>query len=128
MTNGASASGSRVATRSMLKSPITTEGTSPMKKSLFAIHPGDFLAEILAELGVSQAEFARGIGVSPMRVSHVVRGSRPVTADLALLFGKALAQSPEYWLNLQAAYDLATARKSTVGRRLKDVATLARVA
>ena len=73
------------------------------------IHPGEFLAEILAELGVSQAEFARAIGVSTMRVSHVIRGSRPVTAELALLFGKALGQSPEYWLNLQSAYDLRVA-------------------
>ena len=67
---------------------------------LAAIHPGEFLAEILAEFGVSQAAFARAIGVSPMRVSHVIGGSRPVTAELALLFGKALDQSPEYWLNL----------------------------
>jgi addiction module HigA family antidote len=95
-----------------------------MKKNLLVIHPGEFLAEILVELGVSQAEFARAIHVSPMRVSHVIAGSRPVTAELALLFGKALGQSPEYWLNLQAAYDLAAAR-STVGRRLKDVRRLA---
>ena len=63
-------------------------------------NPGEFLAEILGELGVSQAEFARTIGESSMRVSHVIRGTRPVTAELALLFGKALGQSPEYWLNL----------------------------
>ena len=50
--------------------------------------------------------FARAIGVSPMRISHVVNGARPVTAELALLFGRALGQSPEYWLNLQTAYDL----------------------
>src|SRR5437868_1845627 len=99
-----------------------------MKKDLLAIHPGDFLAEILAELQLSQAEFARAIGVSPMRVSHIVGGSRPVNAELALLFGKAFSQSPQYWLNLQAAYDLATARKSAVGRRLKRVRTLAQVA
>lgn len=97
------------------------------KSGLAAIHPGDFLAEILTEFDVSQAEFARAIGVSAMRVSHVMKGSRPVTAELALLFGKALGQSPEYWLNLQAAYDLATAR-STVSRRLKNVQTLAQVA
>ena len=70
------------------------------------IHPGEFLAEILGELGLSQAAFARAIGVSAMRVSHVVKGTRPVTAELALLIGKALGQSPEYWLNLQSAYDL----------------------
>ena len=91
---------------------------------LMAIHPGEFLAEILAELGISQAAFARAIGVSAMRVSHVVKGARPVTAELALRFGKALGQSPEYWLNLQAAYDLARARKAA-GRSLKNVAAVA---
>ena len=65
------------------------------------IHPGEFLSEILGEIDISQAEFARNIGESSMRVSHVIRGTRPVTAELALLFGKALDQSPEYSLNLQ---------------------------
>ena len=94
------------------------------KSGLPLIHPGEFLAEILGELGISQAAFARAIGVSPMRVSHVVKGTRPVTAELALLFGKSLDQSPEYWLNLQSAYDLETARKAS-GRRLKRVQAIA---
>jgi antitoxin HigA-1 len=92
-----------------------------------AIHPGEFLAEILSEIGVSQAAFGRAAGVSAMRVSHVIAGTRPVTAELALRFGKVLGQSPEYWLNLQAAYDLATAR-GAVGRELKDVRRLPQVA
>lgn len=71
-----------------------------------AIHPGAFLAETLEELGVSQAAFARVLGVSPMRISHVIKGTRSVTAELALLFGRALDQSPQYWFNLQADYDL----------------------
>ena len=45
-----------------------------------------------------------------MRISHVVKGTRPVTAELALRFGKALGQTPEDWINLQAAHDLAAAR------------------
>lgn len=88
-----------------------------------AIHPGEFLAEVLEELGVSQAQFARAIGVSPMRVSHVVNGARPVTAELALLFGRAFGQSPQYWLNLQAAYDLKTT-ETAIGERLRAVAEL----
>jgi addiction module HigA family antidote len=69
-----------------------------VKNGLPAIHPGEFLTEILGEMGISQAEFARAIGVSPMRISHIVKGDRPVTAELALLFGRAfntaiLAQS-----------------------------------
>ncbi len=73
------------------------------------IHPGEFLQEILQELEISQSEFARQIGVSPMRISHIVNGTRPVTAELALLFGRAFDQAPEYWLNLQTAYDLKVA-------------------
>jgi addiction module HigA family antidote len=94
------------------------------KDGLPAIHPGDFLRETLEELGVSQAEFARNVGISPMRVSHVVRGTRPVTAELALLFGKAFGQTPQYWLNLQASYDLKTAEKA-IGQRLAAVHRLA---
>jgi addiction module HigA family antidote len=75
----------------------------------FVFHPGEFLGEILAERGLSQAEFARAIGVSPMRVSHVINKARPVTADLALRLAKAFNQTPQYWLNLQTAYDLARA-------------------
>jgi addiction module HigA family antidote len=90
------------------------------KKGLPAIHPGEFLAETLQELGFSQAAFARTIGVSPMRISHVIKGARPVTAELALLFGRALNQSPQYWLNLQADYDLKTAEAS-IGPRLRAI-------
>ena len=51
------------------------------KNGLPAIHPGVFLGEILEEMSISQAEFARAIGVSPMRISHVLKGARPVTVS-----------------------------------------------
>ena len=85
-----------------------------------AIHPGEFLTETLEELSLSQAAFARVIGVSPMRISHVIKGARPVTAELALLFGRAFDQSPQYWLNLQDDYDLKTAEAS-IGSRLRAI-------
>lgn len=90
------------------------------------IHPGEFLAETLNELGISQAQFARATGVSPMRVSQVVNGTRPVTAELALLFGRALGQSPQYWLNLQATYDLKEA-ETAIGEQLANVTELSPV-
>ena len=90
------------------------------KKGLPAVHPGEFLAETLEELRLSQAAFARATGVSPMRISHVIKGVRPVTAELALLFGRALNQSPQYWLNLQADYDLRIA-EADIGPRLRAV-------
>ena len=94
------------------------------KNGLPAIHPGEYLSETLSELNISQAEFSRAIGVSAMRVSHVIKGTRPVTAELALLFGRAFDQSPQYWLNLQATYDLKMAETS-LGKLLADVHSLA---
>ena len=75
-----------------------------------AIHPGEFLRETLDELGLTQAAFANALDISPMRVSHLLKGDRPVTAELALRLGRALGQSPQYWLNLQTSYDLKVAQ------------------
>ena len=88
------------------------------------IHPGEFLRETLDELGLTQAAFAQALGVSPMRISHVLSGSRPVTAELALRLGRALGQSPQYWLNLQTAFDLKTAN-TALGDALKAVREVA---
>ena len=90
------------------------------KNNLPPVHPGEFLKEILDELDISQAEFARAIGLSAMRISHVVKGKTPVSAEMALLFGKAFGQTPQYWINLQAAYDLKIAEK-VVSRRLAEI-------
>ena len=94
-----------------------------MQNSQAPIHPGAFLAETLDELGISQARFARAIGISPMRVSHIVKHTRPVTAELALRFGRALGQSPQYWLTLQSSYDLRTAEEA-LGEQLAAVEPL----
>lgn len=94
-----------------------------IQQGLPAIHPGEFLAETLQELGMSQARFARAIGVSPMRISHVVNGTRPVSAELALRIGRALGQSPQYWLNLQTMYDLKVA-EAALGEKLANVTDL----
>jgi addiction module HigA family antidote len=75
-----------------------------------AIHPGEFLKEIVDELGLSQVALAQALGISTMRVSHVLKGSRPVTAELALRLGRVMDQTPQYWLNLQASYDLKLAQ------------------
>ena len=96
------------------------------KQGLPAIHPGEYLSETLNELSITQAGFARAIGVSSMRISHVIKGTRPVTAEMALLFGRAFNQSPQYWLNLQATYDLKIAEIS-LGKLLNDVHSLAHV-
>ena len=82
---------------------ITTNGLPP-------VHPGEFLHEILEDLNLTQTALADAIGVSPMRVSHVLKGTRQVTAELALRLGRAFGQAPQYWLNLQTRYDLKMAQ------------------
>lgn len=93
------------------------------KNGLPPIHPGIFLKEILDELGMSQSAFAHAIDVSPMRISHVIKGSRPVTAELAVLFGKVFGQTPTYWMNLQTSYDLKTVEKA-LAQRMQQIQPL----
>lgn len=88
---------------------------TPPANGLAAVHPGEFVREILIDLGLTQTAFANALGISPMRVSHLLKGERPITAELALRLGRALGQSPQYWLNLQACYDL-----KTVQARMQD--------
>lgn len=77
------------------------------------IHPGEHLAEILDELGISQYRLAKTIGVPPIRINEIVHHRRSITADTVLRIGQALGMTPEFWLNLQRMYDLDLDRSST---------------
>ena len=77
-----------------------------VKKQIAPLHPGLYLKELLEELGMSQYRLAQDIGVTAMRISHVVRGQRPVTAELALRLGRYFGQSARFWLNLQSRFDI----------------------
>jgi antitoxin HigA-1 len=73
-------------------------------------HPGDVLREdFLKPLGLSQYALARAIGVPQMRVS-VVNAKRAVTPDTALRLARYFGTSAEFWIGMQATYDLETAR------------------
>lgn len=70
-------------------------------------HPGEILAEeFLQPLGLSQSELARRVGVSFQRVNELVNGKRGITADTALRLARLFRTSPEFWMNLQLAWDL----------------------
>ncbi|MFT6395712.1 MAG: addiction module HigA family antidote [Bradymonadia bacterium] len=72
-------------------------------------HPGEvLLEEFLKPAEVTQVAFAAHLGVPLQRVNQVVRGKRGVTPQTAWLFAQALGTTPEFWTNLQTAYDLAT--------------------
>lgn len=74
-------------------------------------HPGVILSqEFLVPLGISQVAFAAHLGVPVQRVNELVRGKRGVTPETAWLLSQALNTTPEFWVNLQTAYDLARSR------------------
>ena len=85
---------------------IITKEVIKNKHRIAPVHPGVYLNELLHELKLSQYRLARDLGVPAMRISHVVNGKRPVTAELALRLGRYFGQSPRYWMNLQSRYDM----------------------
>ena len=74
-----------------------------------AIHPGEHLAETLEELRMSAAELGRQLGVPTNRITGIINRKRAVTGDTALRLGHFFGTSPQFWLNLQAAYDIRVA-------------------
>lgn len=89
-------------------------------KKLDPIHPGEVLfADFLEPLGLSQYRLAHSISVPPRRINEIVHGTRAVTADTALRLSRFFGTSAQFWLNLQAHYDLEVER-DRLGRRLKD--------
>jgi antitoxin HigA-1 len=81
------------------------------KRDRTPIHPGEILAEdVLAESEMNARQLGQVLGVPPNRISEILCGRRSITADTALRLGRWLGTSPKYWLNLQQAYDLETAK------------------
>lgn len=89
-----------------------------------AVHPGEVLKDELEELGITPTEFARQIEVPPNRVSQIIGGKRAVTGDTALRFGHWFGTDPQFWLNLQAQYELVVADKET-GAAIRHLPTRA---
>lgn len=81
--------------------------------TLQASHPGEILLlEFLEPVNISQSELARAMKVPRMRISELVRGERSVSVDTALRLARVLNTTAEFWLNLQADYDLRLARQN----------------
>ena len=89
-----------------------------------AVHPGVILKEELEELGVSPAVFSRQINVPPYRISELISGQRSITGDTALRFGHWFGVEPQFWMNLQAQYDLAAAER-LAGAEISELPTAA---
>ena len=71
------------------------------------IHPGEILLEeFMKPLGITARQLAADMDVPPSRISDIVNGQRPITADTALRMGLFFSMEPRYWLNLQSEYDM----------------------
>lgn len=94
-------------------------------KTLPNVHPGEILLEeFLTPMGISQNRLARAMDVPPRRINEIVHGKRAVTADTALRLAQALGTTEQFWMGLQADYDLEEARKSS-GNKLRKVENVA---
>ena len=102
---------------------------SSTSNRLAPVHPGAILLhDFLEPLGLSQTRLARDISVPPRRINEIVLAKRAVTADTALRLAAFFDTSAQFWMNLQARYDLETAEDASgeairrqVGRSFRDV-------
>ena len=77
-----------------------------------AVHPGEILGDELKELDVTPTELARQLRVPPNRISQIIAGKRSISTDTALRLGHWFGTSPQFWINLQSQFDLATAAQN----------------
>lgn len=86
------------------------------------VHPGEILREdLMKPLGLTMTGLARDLKISVSRVSEIVNGRRAVNADAALRLSRYFGNTPEFWINLQAAYDLRLTIHSSASRIEREV-------
>lgn len=91
-------------------------------KKLAPVHPGEvLLEEFLSPLGLSQNKLALSVGVSPRRINEIVLGKRRVTAETALRLARYFDTTPQFWLGLQADFDLDVAADELGERLVREV-------
>jgi len=96
------------------------------KKKLPPVHPGEILLhDFMEPLGLTQTALAKALGVTPIRINHIVHGQRSVTADTALRLAKYFGTSARFWLGLQADYDLDVAADKLHERLDQEVVVFA---
>ncbi|MCZ6561483.1 MAG: HigA family addiction module antitoxin [Deltaproteobacteria bacterium] len=92
------------------------------KRGFDPIHPGEILLEeFLIPMGISQYRLAKDISVPQRRISEIAHGNRAITADTALRLGRFFGMEAQFWLNLQARYDLLKAEDELAKRLNKEV-------
>jgi addiction module HigA family antidote len=94
----------------MSKSPNITAKQTIGNHRLPPIHPGEILKETLDDLGMSMSRLAQALHVPANRISGIVAGRRGITGETALRLARYFKTTADYWINMQAQYDLETAR------------------
>ena len=90
-----------------------------LPENRIATHPGEILKEeFLAPVEITQVALAQHIGVPLQRVNEIIRGKRGITPETAWLLSQALGTTPQFWMNLQDAYDLTSKRPGRTIERL----------
>ena len=93
-----------------------------MSKMLPLIHPGETIREdVLKPLDMSVNQLAKALKVDTARLNEIVRGRRGITADTALRLACYLGTSAEFWIGLQADYELRVARQSKLKQIEREV-------
>jgi len=93
-----------------------------LPKNRVSTHPGIILWEdFLRPLGITQVAFAAHIGVPVQRLNEIIRAKRGISPDTAWRIAQALGTTPEYWMSLQAAYDLTRSRPAHQIMQLRTI-------
>ena len=91
-----------------------------MARKVFAIHPGEILyEEFMKPLGITAYRLAKDIDVPVPRINDIVRGKRSISADTAVRLGTYFGLPAQFWMNLQADYDLRLAKAEIDLRKIK---------
>jgi addiction module HigA family antidote len=86
------------------------------------VHPGEILREdLMKPLGLTLTRLARDLKIPVTRMSEIVNGRRALNADAALRLSRYFGNTPEFWINLQAAYDLQATIQSSASRIEREV-------
>ena len=90
------------------------------------MHPGELIREdLLPALGVSKTELARSLGISRQTLYDILNERQPVTAEMAVRFGKLFGNGARFWVNMQRAYDLAIAEQNVDVSRIPTLTAAA---
>lgn len=109
------------------RSATTTRKRTTARRAHPPIHPGEVLdEEFLRPLRLSQYRIAKDLSVPARRINEIVHGLRGISADTALRLARYFGTTEEFWMNLQAHYDLEVEKERLRGRLTKEVAILKR--